>query len=258
MIQVWITETSPFHNEKIFQRALTWVDDERLKKIRACRMTEDKVRSLCCGLLLQYALQSELQRLSMEVPQAKPCALADAGEREKAEQKQENSSRKLRFGYGANGKPYLADYPQFHYNLSHSGRYAAIAFADREVGIDIQQRRSIREALVRRVLSDAEYEHYTRLQNEKDREDWFFECWCVRESYGKLTGEGLLRELRETLPTNGIVCRAYRLAEDYYMHVCTVQAEDMEADTVFPQKAFDVTQELVQMIVTKYVPMHML
>ena len=38
-----------------------------------------------------------------------------------------------------NGKPFFPAYPDFHYNISHSGDYAALAFAGQPVGIDIQK-----------------------------------------------------------------------------------------------------------------------
>ena len=37
-----------------------------------------------------------------------------------------------------NGKPYFPAYPDFHYNISHSGGLVVCGFADHPLGIDIQ------------------------------------------------------------------------------------------------------------------------
>lgn len=41
--------------------------------------------------------------------------------------------------YLQNGKPRLLKYPNFFYNISHSGDYAICAVSDSEVGVDIQK-----------------------------------------------------------------------------------------------------------------------
>ncbi|MBO5093788.1 MAG: 4'-phosphopantetheinyl transferase superfamily protein [Lachnospiraceae bacterium] len=256
MIQVWITETELFHKEENFQRGLAWTDAARLEKIHACRVTEDKVRSLCCGLLLQYALRMTEKAETGKGQGESVCA---AGKRE------------LRYGYGSHGKPYLPDYPRYHFNLSHSGAYAAIAFGDHEVGVDIQKRRPVREALARRVLSKAEYAYYMTLADMREREDWFFRCWCRMESRGKLTGEGLAPHLEEETPAwetiggtpgreaqsvekcGGVVFKDYQPAPDYYMSVCAANPRSGMAGVLseaplFPTKAANVTQALLQMI----------
>lgn len=288
MIQVWIAETEAFQTEENFQRALAWVDAERLKKIRACRLTEDKVRSLCCGLLLQYALRAAetpdtAQACERSVSAAgKPevCgSIRAAGERMPDTDVRNTGKRELRYGYGAHGKPYLPDYPQYHFNLSHSGAYAAIAFGGCEVGIDVQKRRPVKDRLAKRVLTKAEYAHYTSLADIRERENWFFRCWCRKESRGKLTGEGLAPQFMKEPPaqepagkgfaqqpageqimreaprgeTCGVVFREYQPKPDYYMSVCAASPKAEEADVFseaspFPPEAADITQELLAMI----------
>ena len=41
--------------------------------------------------------------------------------------------------YRKNGKPYLKDYPELYFNLSHSGTMAMAVFADTEAGCDIEK-----------------------------------------------------------------------------------------------------------------------
>ena len=42
--------------------------------------------------------------------------------------------------YHSSGKPYLTDYPNIHFNLSHSAGYILCSLSDREVGCDIQEK----------------------------------------------------------------------------------------------------------------------
>lgn len=46
---------------------------------------------------------------------------------------------KPRFAYGENGKPFLADFPGVHFNLSHCARAVLCAVADVPVGCDVEE-----------------------------------------------------------------------------------------------------------------------
>lgn len=91
---------------------------------------------------------------------------------------------------GPQGKPALAHHPDIHFNLSHSGTMAVCAVADRAVGVDVEQPREIREALVRRVLTAEEQAWLTA---QPDREAAFLRLWTRKESFLKRTGEGFSR-----------------------------------------------------------------
>ncbi len=87
---------------------------------------------------------------------------------------------------GSNGKPYIRDRNDLFFNLSHSGRYVALAIADSEIGIDIQKPVRTRDNLVKRIASDREQTEYKALTDER-----FNLFWALKESYSKLTGEGI-------------------------------------------------------------------
>ena len=48
---------------------------------------------------------------------------------------------KITIERNAHGKPYLPGHPQICFNISHSGEYAACAFASIPIGMDLQQHR---------------------------------------------------------------------------------------------------------------------
>jgi 4'-phosphopantetheinyl transferase len=107
-----------------------------------------------------------------------------------------NAADRLRFEYGAFGKPQLAggsaEIP-LQFNLSHSGELILIALATgRAVGTDVE-----------RVREDVEVERiaasFFSPQEQRDlqslparlRVQAFFDCWTRKEAYIKAVGNGL-------------------------------------------------------------------
>ncbi len=96
--------------------------------------------------------------------------------------------------YTKNGKPYF-DADGVFVSISHSGGRCLAAVSDREVGADIQladrdEGRLIQ--LAERYFSSDELDYV-----KKDPSVGFYEIWCKKESYLKLTGEGLSRRLSD-------------------------------------------------------------
>ena len=141
------------------------------------------------------------------------------------------------------GKPYFADYPRLYGSPSHSGDYCVCAMADFPVGADIQIHSRLRsetpeeaavrlKRIARRYFSPAEAEFV-----ETDTCDRFFRLWTARESYVKLTGQGIDGDFAEhcVLPEGvgaipagdgagwqalGAVFRQMRLPGPYTVCVC--------------------------------------
>lgn len=93
----------------------------------------------------------------------------------------------LQVAYASKGKPYIRHVP-WHYNLSHSGDYAALAISDAPVGIDIQQMKPYRKTLVKRFFSEEEQQSVMGMT-------LFYTLWCRKEAYGKLKGTGLTEDV---------------------------------------------------------------
>lgn len=68
-----------------------------------------------------------------------------------------------------------------------------VAVADRPVGVDIQDVRPVLREVAQRVCSARELEEFDQSQNQ-DR--FFTRIWVAKESYGKMTGTGVLCELQ--------------------------------------------------------------
>lgn len=95
------------------------------------------------------------------------------------------------------GKPYFPLAPQFHFSISHSGKYWACAIADRPVGFDLQQkerpRKETQEEMLRRHQKMA-HRFFHPLEAEfvdRDCANHFLTVWTAREAYVKYTGQGI-------------------------------------------------------------------
>ena len=89
--------------------------------------------------------------------------------------------------YGRYGKPYLRDYSNAHFNISHSGQFVACAVSDRPIGVDIQEIVSYRRNVVKRIFSP---EEISQIESRPDRSAEFTRLWTQKEAYLKMLGIG--------------------------------------------------------------------
>ena len=141
-------------------------DEQRQKKADRFLRQEDRLRCVAAGALLRYAVFRVLGRQAFEV-EAPPMK-----------------------------KPRLKDTPDFHFNLSHCGQWAVIAYDSAPVGIDVEQIvwDSGKEKIVCRFFAEDEQE-YVFDGGEQSSAERFFQIWTAKESYLKYLGTGLLKSL---------------------------------------------------------------
>lgn len=92
------------------------------------------------------------------------------------------------------GKPFFPDFPQYHFNVSHSGPLSLCALADTPVGVDIERVRPRKPGLPRYALGDREFAWF---ETRGSRWEDFYTLWTLKEAKVKCTGEGLRRPPRE-------------------------------------------------------------
>lgn len=90
------------------------------------------------------------------------------------------------------GKPYLTGQTDFHFSISHSGRWVVLAYGSTELGIDIQlvDPQKARPTMVKRIFTPEEQ----RFLSQGHPTD-FFRLWTGKESYLKYLGTGLSKSL---------------------------------------------------------------
>ncbi len=117
-----------------------------------------------------------------------------------------------------NGKPYLKDCSDFYFNISHCKNIIAIAFCDKEVGIDIELVRDVNLKIADRFFAKDEKAFV------KDATGFFY-VWTRKEAFLKKTGEGLKRELSSFSVLENKNIKTF-CEKDYILSVCSDTAED--------------------------------
>lgn len=95
------------------------------------------------------------------------------------------------FAKNEHGKPYIIGNP-IYYNISHSGQYVVLVTAEREVGVDVQEKRAARmDSIAKRFFSEGEWQAFSVCDDENEKKNLFYHIWCRKEAYGKYLGTGL-------------------------------------------------------------------
>ena len=143
--------------------------------------------------------------------------------------------------YGENGKPEIKG---LYFNLSHSGDVVICAAGDAEVGCDIEAIADVKEGVADRFFTQNEILYLKGFDGEQKRTE-FFRLWTIKESYMKLTGEGMSLSLGDfdvkigntiTIERRGMVCpcfvKEYHL-EGYKIAVCANGEDFAEEIEIF-------------------------
>lgn len=100
----------------------------------------------------------------------------------------------------AHGKPYLPDYPDIHFNISHSADTLLIAISKiGAVGVDIEQARPQRRdfsGLVEKCFAASEIDYWKELPDPEKATE-FYRFWTRKEAFVKAVGRGLALGLSE-------------------------------------------------------------
>ncbi len=172
-VQMYLLDVAPLSREGSeetaeFQELCAMLSEKRREKIRKFRFAQGKALSLGAGLLLDYGLRKY-------------------GVRE----------RDAVLVYGRDEKPYLRDYPEIFFNLSHSGTMAMAVFADRETGCDVEKIGKADFRVARRFFAEKEREILEGTKEERERTELFYRLWVLKESFLKVTGKGIRMPMDE-------------------------------------------------------------
>jgi len=161
----------PLEDKELMEK----LPENRKRKIMSCRQPEARQQSLGAGLLLQYVLRDyRLTEQDITV--------------------------------GQYGKPEVEG---VCFNVSHSGDMVVCAVSEYPVGCDIEKITTVPERVAERFFSKGEVNYLNQVPKEAEREE-FFRLWTMKESYIKMTGEGLhlpLNQFELCLGEDVRVCR---------------------------------------------------
>lgn len=106
---------------------------------------------------------------------------------------QEGLSFDTTIAVGEKGKPFFLYNQGLHFSISHTKDHIAFAIDTRSVGIDIEQQRPYKPALVSRFFHSDEYAFIDSLLPEQQAEA-FTRLWTLKEAAVKCTGTGISGE----------------------------------------------------------------
>lgn len=94
----------------------------------------------------------------------------------------------------AGGKPFLVEYPNIKFNISHCSGLAVCGISDAEIGVDAELVRRYNGKVMKRIFSEEEAELVT-VSGNPDYD--FFRIWTLKECFGKYLGKGLFHGISE-------------------------------------------------------------
>ena len=98
--------------------------------------------------------------------------------------------------YGKDGKPFLADYPHIHFNMSHCTEAAVCAISPHPIGIDVERIRSYNESVARYTMND---EEMRQILSSPHPDIAFIRLWTMKEALLKLRGTGIKKNMKDVL-----------------------------------------------------------
>lgn len=188
---------------------IPFLSEQRLEKINNIKNEKVKAEKICSYALLRYALFMEYG--IDEAPL---------------------------FSYGEREKPYLGNIPDVFFSLSHAGGYSACVVTDEEIGIDLQDYRPMKFDISEKICTKKEiYEVYGG--DSPSPSETTCRLWCMKESYGKLTGKGFAEGF-DTIETSELTEKGSLKEkdiildnQDFYLSVCGYEpVEEIEIVTV--------------------------
>lgn len=168
-IDVYICKVDMDYIHANYDELFASLYEQRQEKVASLRFEKTKYISLMAGLLMQTILAADL---GIE-------------------------AKELELSFNENGKPYLKEYPEYFFNLSHSGEYVVFACSDCPLGVDIEkikgERKTVSNERVARRCFCAKEQAYIQNGNPDDFAvaERFYRIWTMKESYLKCKGCGI-------------------------------------------------------------------
>ena len=97
------------------------------------------------------------------------------------------------YGISAYGKPFFKQHPELHFNISHSGKFAIVAFDVHPIGVDIERVTSFQEEFASYCMKPLEIASLKAAPVEQ-QDQLFTTCWCLKEAVLKAKGTGINEE----------------------------------------------------------------
>lgn len=166
-VEIYAVKIMDITEEKLDKLCLL-IDSEKKYKVKKLINKKDKIRTVIGEILVRIIISKELKI----------------------------NNKYIEFDKNQYGKPYLKDYSNFNFNISHSGDYVLCAVDNKSIGIDVEEVKHIDyEGIAKGFFTTKEFDYIIN-QDLKFQLNRFYEIWTLKESYIKCCGQGLSMPLK--------------------------------------------------------------
>lgn len=206
--EIYALELPKYLEESQYEQLLSILSPDKQKRIIRLVRKEDKYRILLADILVRNIL-------------SKRCKI---------------HPKVIRYDYNQFGKPFFQQFKSVSFNVSHAGDWVVCIFDYTPVGIDVEKVQPINLEIGKLVFSEEEYQDLQRKSEGRERLEYFYDLWTLKESYVKARGMGLSlplnaytikrysNDLIELFPNVGdqkYFFRQYDLHQEYKLSVCS-------------------------------------
>jgi len=203
MVEIFAVDLSRTMDPTPLEMLVDFLSMEKRKEVNRFIRFEDALRSATAEVLVKYLVMEKVGALNVV------------------------------FDKTDFGKPFLRDWPDLHFNISHSGKWVVCAMDDTPIGIDIEQILPIDLSIAAAFFSDEEY-HQILNRDGDERLFCFYDLWTLKESYLKAVGKGLFFPLnsfsimlhgpeikmKSSLGIQNKHFKQFNIDQEYKMSVC--------------------------------------
>lgn len=90
--------------------------------------------------------------------------------------------------YNELGKPFVDGRENLYFNISHSKNICVVAIGDENVGIDVQEKKAIKNDFAKRYYHAKDLAHIDMVE---DKDSEIIRIWSMKESFVKYEGSGM-------------------------------------------------------------------
>ncbi len=144
---------------------MKYISDERKHRIEHFAFEKDKVISLLAELIIRSESATAL----------------------------DIDNTAVSFAYNPFGKPYLYNFPDYHFSVSHADDCIAFTASDQPIGIDTEKIAAYDFEIARRFFVPQEVSF---IETSEDKNFAFYDIWTKKEAYLKMLGVGLSKPLQ--------------------------------------------------------------
>lgn len=161
-MKLYYLNISPLRYKDIYQSKIFEIDEDRRARVERIKSTDDKLRCIGAGLLIQFIKREYNVKERLVVDKF--------------------------------GKPYFEN-SKVKFNISHSGCFVIAAVSESEIGVDVQRIEKSQNRIAEKNFLKSECDYINEVEDENVRKQRFYEIWTVKEAYLKQKGIGLRKPL---------------------------------------------------------------